>query len=124
LQAYNEAISRIRKGGGSLVGISPMLPARLRELKTLLDPDFELLSDPGNAAAKRLDLAYRVPEWIADAYERIGRKPQDFNGVEHWELPLTAAFAVGRDRRIKFAWREGDYTRRPELKTIAMTLFS
>jgi len=123
LQAYSEKVHEIKERGGFLVGISPMTPSRNLELKSMLNLEFELLSDPGNAYAKKLDLGYRVPEWIAAAYGRIGRKARDFNGTDTWELPFTAAFAVGQDHRIKFAWKEGDYTRRPEFETIVHALF-
>jgi len=124
LQAYNEKIAQIRERGGTLVGISPMLPSKNRELKALLNLEFELLSDMGNSYAKKLGLAFRLPEPIVAAYERIGRTAGEFNGVASWELPFTAAFAVGKDCRVKYAWKEGDYTFRPEIETIILALFS
>lgn len=113
----------IKKHGGALVGISPMTPEKNGELRDLLNIEFELLSDLGNLYAKRLDMAYTIPEWIGAAYERIGRRSLDFNDRDHWELPFTVAFAVGRDYRVKYSWKEGDYTRRPNLEQIAEALF-
>ena len=124
MQAYNEKISQIRERGGTLVGISPMLPSKNRELKALLDLGFELLSDIGNSYARKLGLDFRLPEPIVDAYGRIGRTAGEFNGVASWELPFTAAFAVGKDSRVRYAWKEGDYTFRPEIETLILALFS
>jgi peroxiredoxin len=124
LQAYNEKIAQIRARGGTLVGISPMLPSKNRELKARLDLEFELLSDIGNSYAEKLGLAYRLPEPIVAAYGRIGRTSEEFNGVPSWELPFTAAFAVGQDCRVRYAWKEGDYTFRPEIESIILALFS
>lgn len=124
MQAYNEKISEIRERGGTLVGISPMLPSKNRELKALLDLEFELLSDIDNSYAKKLGLDFRLPEPIVAAYGRIGRSAGEFNGVASWELPFTAAFAVGKDCRVRFAWKEGDYTFRPEIETLILALFS
>lgn len=124
LQAYNEKIPQIRERGGTLVGISPMIPSKNRELKAILNLGFELLSDIGNSYAKKIGLAFRLPEPIVAAYRRIGRTAGEFNGVASWELPFTAAFAVGKDCRVRYAWKEGDYTFRPEIETIILGLFS
>ena len=101
-----------------------MIPSKNRELGILLNLEYDLLSDIGNSYAEKLGLAYRLPEFIVNAYERIGRTAREFNGVASWELPFTAAFAVGQDSRVKYAWKEGDYTFRPEIENIILALFS
>lgn len=124
MQAYNEKIPEIRERGGTLVGISPMLPSKNRELKALLDLEFDLLSDIDNSYAKKLGLDFLLPESIVAAYGRIGRTAGEFNGVASWKLPFTAAFTIGKDCRVRYAWKEGDYTFRPEIETLILALFS
>ena len=79
-----------------------------------LKPNFPLLSNPGNAYARGLDLVFAVEPAVRDVYRAKGLDLSKYNGDESWELPVTAVFVCDEDRRILYAWTESDYTRRPD----------
>lgn len=124
MQAYNEAMSGIRERGGILLAISPMLPEKNREFRESLNLGFNLLTDRGNEYARRLGLSYEVPREVMAAYRRVGLELPAFNGDNSWTLPVTAVFGVRAPDLITYAWKETDYTRRPEIEEILEGMFS
>jgi peroxiredoxin len=76
--------------------------------------DFPVLSDPGNAYAKELSLAFALPEDLREIYGNFGIALPDFNGDDAWELPMPARIVVGTDGLVKSIESDPDYTRRPE----------
>ena len=74
---------------------------------------FPLLSDPGNAYARSLDLVFAVEPAVRDVYRTKGLDLSEYNGDESWELPVTAVFLCDEVRKVLYAWTESDYSRRP-----------
>ena len=74
----------------------------------------EIVTDPGNRVARRLGLVYKLPDSLRRLYLRIGADLVQQNGQESWELPIPATLIVDRDRRVKLAFADIDYTKRLE----------
>ncbi len=75
---------------------------------------FPVLSDAGNSYAKRLELAWTLPEDLRAIYRGFGIDLPQFNGDESWELPLPARIVVDGSGVIRSIDADPDYTRRPE----------
>lgn len=75
---------------------------------------FQVLSDIGNAVARRFGLVWRFPPEMQAIYEALGRPLRNFNGDDSWELPVPATFVLNRDGVITFSFADIDYTRRLE----------
>lgn len=75
---------------------------------------FPVLSDAGNAVARKFGLAYRVPAELQAMYESIYTKLPGYNGDQSWELPLPATYVVQPDGIIAYARVDADWRKRLE----------
>jgi peroxiredoxin len=113
LAAMQQVEPEFEAAGASLLAISPQsvkhtyLTRDQHHLKNVL-------SDAGNAVARRFGLVYRVPDYLKEMYLRTFVNLKVYNGDEAWELPVPATYIVAPGGAIAWAAVEGDHTRRPE----------
>lgn len=113
LEGWNEALPQVREAGASLVGISPQTVHQSYLMHEQHKLGFPLLSDAGNAVARKFGLVYRVPADQQEIYARTFVNLPFINGDGSWELPLPAALVI-RDNKVVFAAADPDYTVRTE----------
>jgi peroxiredoxin len=75
---------------------------------------FDILSDAGNAYARKLGLVWEFPQDLKQAYLSFPVDLESFNGDDSWTLPMPARFIVDGSGIIRFSDAHPDYTRRPE----------
>lgn len=122
MRAYQKILPEILALGASLLAISPQSPDKSQAtlLKNFLQ--YEVLSDLGNAVARRYGLVYSVPEWVRELYVSFGVDLPKFNADDSWELPIAGTFVVDRERRIVASYAEGDPRNRMEPAAILAAL--
>ena len=115
MRAYRSILHEIRDRGGTLVAVSPMLPDNSLSMAEKNALEFEVLSDVGNAVARRYGLVFRLSDELREINEGVWKilLPQ-VNGDDSWELPIPGTFVIGRDGTIAYAFVDPDYTRRAE----------
>ncbi len=96
-----------------MVAVSPQIPAKNVEVKAKHSLGFPVLSDPGNAWARKLGLVYTYPESLQELFKKFGILIPEFNGDDSWELPLATRLVVDREGTIRSIDADPDYTRRP-----------
>ena len=96
------------------MAISPQLPENSAKIARRHKLAFDVLSDAGNAWARRMGLVYTLPDDLRGAYEAFGIDLSRFNGDDSWELPLPGRFVVAGDGTIVHRDVDPDYTHRPE----------
>jgi peroxiredoxin len=123
MEAINAVTPQIQNLGASMVAISPQTVHQNYLMADQHRLQFPLLSDAGNKVAKRFGLAYRVPDYQQEVYERAFVNLPFVNGDPSWELPIPATYIIGRcksasegDRatQVLYASANPDYTDRPE----------
>ena len=114
LAALQQVHARIAAAGASLVAISPQTQKHTYMTRDMHGLRFPVLSDAGNAVARRFGLAYRVPQELQKMYESIMTKLPGYNGDQSWELPLAATYIIRPDGIISYARVDVDWRRRPE----------
>ena len=67
-----------------------------------LKPGFPLLSDPGNAYARSLDLVFAVEPAVRDVYRTKGLDLSEYNGDESWVL-RSEERRVGKECRSRWS---------------------
>lgn len=112
LRAYQAAIDRVRSLGAEVVAISPELPDHTLDTQAKNGIGFEVLSDLGNAVARRFGLVFRLSDELIEIYRRNGNDLERRNGDGAWELPVPGSFVVDRSGTIVLADVDPDYTRR------------
>jgi peroxiredoxin len=76
--------------------------------------DFPILSDTGNAFARRFGVVHDLPEDLQAIYRQFGIDLSTTNADGKWELPLPTRLVVARDGTIAAIDADPDYTIRPE----------
>jgi len=104
----------LHEAGATLVAISPQQPHYSRQVENKHGLSFPVLSDSGNATAKRFGLVYELPEDLKEIYLGFGGDLSRFNGDDSWTLPMPARYVVRPDGVIADADVHPDYTTRPE----------
>jgi len=122
LKAYQKVLPEILRLGGSLLAISPQSPDKSQAtlLKNFLQ--YEVLSDLGNAVARRFGLVYQVPEPVRSVYLSFGSNLPAFNADSSWELPIPGTFVIGAGRRILLSYADSDPRNRLEPAAILEAL--
>ena len=114
LQALQEAVPAFRELGGNLAAISPQNAVNSRKSIRINGLDFPILSDPGNKTAAAFGLRFALPDYLIGLYKSLKNDLPAFNGDASWTLPMPGRFVIGKDRVIRYAEVNPDYTRRPE----------
>lgn len=125
LRAYQQRLDEIRDLGASFVAISPELPDYTASTQSQNQLAYPVLSDKGNAVAKRYDIAFELAPQIVERFKGSFELSR-FNGDNDNLLPHPATFVIDRQGIVRFAHFDPDYTLRAEpqdvigvLKTLA-----
>lgn len=74
----------------------------------------DLLIDSANRVAKEYGLVYTVPDDLQKVYKQLGIDLAKQNDDGSWELPMPARYIIDRDKKIRYAEVNPDYTVRPD----------
>ncbi len=124
LAALQRELPRIVQAGATLVAVSPQTPEATAATVQHLGTAFPVLSDAGNAVARAYGLVFTVAEEVRPMYRALGSDLPKANGDDSHELPISATYIIGRDRRILYAFVDSDHTRRMEPAEIVRVLRS
>ena len=114
LRAYQQALPDIVALGGRLLAISPQTPDASLDTAEKNALEFDVLSDAGNAVARRFGLVFTLPDELQAAMRANGKLLTDINGDDSWALPVPATYVIATDGRVALAHVEVDYRLRLE----------
>lgn len=114
LAAWKAAWPQLQEAGASLVAISPQTPKHANLVFQQHVTPFPILSDAGNAVARRFGIVYRVSDEMRAHFQSILINLKPYNGDDSWELPLPATFAIVPEGVIVYAHADEDPRRRAE----------
>lgn len=114
LQALKRTLADFKSQGATLVAISPMTIEQVRESAEGSSPDFEVVSDQGNAVARQYGLVYEVAPELSGAFKAFGLNLKTMNGDDEELLPIPATYVVAPDRKIVYSYVDPDFTKRAE----------
>jgi peroxiredoxin len=118
IRALKEALPAFRQHGADLIAISPQIPDKSLSQTEELKLEFEVLSDTDNQLARQFGLVFTLPESIREIYDAFEIDVADHNGNDKFELPIPATYIVDKDKVIRYAFVDADYTQRLEPLTI------
>ena len=122
LRALQNVLPEIKKLGAQIVAVSPQTPDSSLATKQKNELQFQVLSDQHNSVARNFHLVFTLPEEIRTIYKGFGHDLVVRNGDDSFELPFPATYVIGRDRTIRFAFVNADYTKRAEPADILAVL--
>lgn len=123
LQALQMALPEFQKRGAQLVAISPQIAANSRRSQRENKLSFPILCDPRNDVAAQFGLRFELPDTLQDLYKNVFKNDlAAVNGDASWTLPMPARFLIAKNRIIRYAEVNADYTRRPDPEVILPVL--
>jgi len=122
LRGLLRAEPQIREFGATLVAVSPQTPDSTAETVKKLDLKYEVLSDKGNAAARKYGIVYKIPAKPSAQMKAFQLDLAKINGDASDELPLGATYVIDRDRTIRWAFVDADYWKRAEPADVVAAL--
>jgi peroxiredoxin len=121
LKALQAHLPQIEAMGVQLVAISPQTPDFSLSMKEKNELAFEVLSDTGNAYAKKLGIVFSLSQALRPVYESFGIDLSAHNGTEgdaSFELPVPATYLVSPEGRVLERFVNVDYRERLEPSTV------
>jgi len=122
LMEYQKHLSAWELKGAKLVAISPELPELSMALAQKRELTFDLLFDKDNAFAKKMGLVFGLKDDLKQVYEKFGLDLAKSQGNSSWQLPVSATYVVGKDKKVKFSFVDVDYKKRAEPSDISAAL--
>lgn len=121
LKAYQERLGEIEAAGARLVAISPETPDHSLDTAQKNELAFTVLSDTGNAVARRYGVVFSLTGEVHENYNQNFRL-DDWNGQKSGELPLAATYVIDRQGIVRYAFLDADYTARADPSEVLAAL--
>ena len=114
LEALQEIHSEVKGLGAQIVMLTPELERYTRALQRKLNLTFDILTDLHLKTAEQFGLVFTLPDYLRELYESFGSTLDRFNDESEYRLPMPARYVIDKERIIRAADVNADYTIRPE----------
>ena len=114
LRAWQSQLEELKQLGASLVAISAQTPDNSLTTAEKNELAYPVLSDSELTAARAFQIAFTLPDELADLYGKVGNNLPVLNGNGQWVLPVPATFVIDQQGIIQYAHVEADYRERAE----------
>lgn len=114
ITAWAEQGAALRAAGARLIIITPEVGGRMTALAAIAGQEAVVLCDVQMGVALRNGLAFPVGPEVLSGFLADGFDLAEVNGTQSGFLPVPATFLLDRDRVVKFAFVEPDFSRRAE----------
>lgn len=115
-------LPRIEDLGAGLVAVSPQTPDNSVSTAERMKLTFEVLSDAGNRVARQFGIVYVLSEELRPIFAGFGIDLPAANGDDTFELPIPATYVIDRERKIRMAFVDADYTQRVDPEVVISVL--
>jgi len=115
-------LERFKELGATVVAVSPQTPNSSLSTTQINHLGFEVLSDAGNKVAQQFGIVFQLPAELRPIYASFGIDLPSANGDDTFGLPVTATYIIDKNRKIRFAFVDTDYTKRAEPEEIIEVL--
>ena len=95
--------------GYQIIAISADRPEVLQQSQQKHNPNYLLLSDSSMQGAKALGIAWKADAATLKKLQGFGIDIEQASGEKHHILPVPAAYVLGTDGVIKFAYINPDH---------------
>ena len=122
LRGLAKAEPQIKALGATLVAVSPETPDHTAETVKNDELVFPVLSDKGNAVARRYHVVYKLPAASSALMKGFKIDLEKINGDTSDELPLGVTYVIDTDRTVRWAFVSADYRKRAEPADVVAAL--
>ncbi len=114
LRALEARRGELEALGASLVAVSPQDPDFSELSASMNDLHFGVLSDAGNAVARRFGIVIEIPEAIRHHQAEQGLDVADVNLDGKREVPTPATYVIDQEGIVRYAYLNGEYRYRAD----------
>ena len=122
LRALQSVLSDIKASGAELIAITPETPDNSLSTTEKNELTFEVLSDKGNAVARKFNLVYTLPDELNEIYKKFGIQLDQSQGNTKNELPISATYVVDTNGKIIYDYIKEDYKLRADPNEVVQVL--
>lgn len=94
------------------MAISPELPDTSLSTTEKLGLKFTVLSDKGNALARKLGIVWNQPDALRPVYEGFGHDFPGRNGDDSYEIPIPTTLLVDKTGTVRNTFIDPNWTTR------------
>lgn len=117
LNDVHQHIDKFKEMNATVIAISPAKPDSSWTAKEKEGLQIEVLSDIASKVAKQYGIAYKLPDKIADYYQK-GFDLHSVNQDDSNILPLSASYVIDKNAKITYAFLDADYKKRAETEVL------
>ena|SRR5215469_4856038 len=114
LEALQEIGSEVRALGARIVALTPEVERYPRGVHKKLNLTFDILTDLRLKTAEQFGLVFILPDYLSELYKSVGITLDRFHDEPEYRLPMPARYVIDKERIIRAADVNADYTIRPE----------
>ena len=114
LEALQGINSEVRALGAQIVVLTPELERDTRALHKKLNLGFDILTDLHLRTAEEFRLVFTLPDYLRELYKSFGNALDRFHDEPEYRLPIPPRYVIDKQRIIRAADVNADYTVRLE----------
>ncbi|WP_379090065.1 peroxiredoxin-like family protein [Pedobacter sp. UC225_65] len=122
IKNLQDSLQVLTAKGAYVIGVSPENAAGMDKTVAKTKASFSIISDRDYSIMKAYQVNYVMEPGLADKYKKGGLDVAMANGQVDYVLPVPATYIIGQDGKIKFAYFDKDYKKRPSVKVLEAAL--
>lgn len=122
IKNLQDSLQVLTAKGAYVIGVSPESAASIDKTVAKTKASFSIISDRDYSVMKAYQVNYVMEPGLADKYKKGGLDVAMANGQVDYVLPVPATYIIGQDGKIKFAYFDKDYKKRPSVKLLEAAL--
>lgn len=122
IKNLQDSLQVLTAKGAYVIGVSPENAASIDKTVAKTKASFSIISDRNYSIMKAYQVNYVMEPGLADKYKKGGLDVAMANGQVDYVLPVPATYIIGQDGKIKFAYFDKDYKKRPSVKVLEAAL--
>lgn len=124
LRYMQQSLPDFKTLGAKLVAVSPESPENSKNTHKEKELGYEVLSDLKSEISRKMNVGYRVPEYLLSTYKSMGFDLKDHNKTEDVYLPIPATYVIDSDFTVKYAWSSEDFKERADVGEILKAIIT
>ncbi|MBY0543799.1 MAG: peroxiredoxin family protein [Sphingobacteriaceae bacterium] len=122
IKDLQDSLQILTAKGAYVIGVSPETDANVSKTVAKTKATFSIISDKDYGVMKAYKVNYVMEQGLADRYKSRGLDIALANGQNDNVLPVAATYIIDKSGKIKYAFFENDYKKRPSVKTLEANL--
>ena len=114
LEALQGINSEVKAIGARVVALTPEVERYTRGVCKKLNLTFDILTDLHLKTAEQFGLVFILPDYLRELYQSFGSTLDRFHDEPEYRLPMPARYVIDKDRVIRSAYVNADYTIHPD----------